>query len=150
MSDKTDVSRLVSPLKNSEFGAAEFRRQIWQAFPKPGVSLDDCLEQSYWRHVATQVKSGDRIELLAEDMSWYAEVIVIASGRLWAKVQTITYVELDANALAAQDDATYQVQWGGPAVRWRVLDGNEVVKDNFQTKEDAQRWAQAHDQAVNS
>ncbi len=53
----------------------------------------------------------DRVEVMPEDGSYYAELIVLSCDKLWAKMAVVQYVQL-AEAETATDDG-YEVKWRG-------------------------------------
>lgn len=120
----------------------------WTHFVPPGTDVEDVKDPSFWMNVARQLRIGDEIKVLTEDMSWRAVLIVRAVGRVEAVVQVLDYTELGdaANMMPEVQDNPYEVKWGGPAAKFRVhrKDGGEVVKDQFQTKEAALQWVSNH------
>jgi len=122
---------------------AEFKRVIYQAVPEAGVPLDDLLHPDYWAHVARMFNPTDRVEVLAEDGAYYAELIVQDCGKAWAKMAVLQHVPLHAVEKAGPEAAPYKVKYAGPHAMWRVFraSDNEVIQDKFQTRDQAEHYA---------
>lgn len=150
----------MDKLQPPRLRAAEFERTIYTATPEHGTVFEDMLKPQYWANVAYKFKPGDRIEITAENGDWFAELMVVAAARLWAKVAVLRYVELaeakltegqaasDLVGLDPVDD--YEVKWSGPSVKWRVLRkaDNHPLRDGFQTKDEAENWLKDYVKAV--
>jgi hypothetical protein len=128
----------------SRFRQADYLRNVWQATAEYGMAPADLLEPATWSNVAADLKPYDRIEVAADDGSWWAEYLVVASDKLWAKVVTLRAVELVAGAAAAtapSELAQYDVILRG-VKKWSVVrkDGHSltVIRDGFAKKEEAE------------
>lgn len=132
----------MTRLNDSRLKQAEFTRTIYQAVPEAGTPLENLLTTDCWAHVARRLKPTDRIEVLPEDGSYYAELMVLDCGRTWAKVAVINRVELQPVTKMAEG-AAYRVEWAGPHARFRVarVTDGEVMQDKFQTREQAEQYA---------
>ena len=136
-------------LEKSLIGA-EFARQAFVAAPPAGTKFDELLEPDYWGHVARKFNPFDIIEVVPEDGAFYAKLIVVNCGKVWAKVQKLEYVDIGFKAPSgkvegfaaaiAQTAAEYEVKFAGAAAKWRVvrISDNEVVsKEPLPTRDDA-------------
>lgn len=110
------------------------------------TKFEDCLDENFWAHVAMTLTPWDRIEILSEDMSYHAELVVIATDRLWARVALLSHTKLEAAPLPVKDEMA--IQWSGPHTKYRVLRGTVVLQDGFITKPDAEKWKTEHAQAA--
>lgn len=127
---------------------AEFARNVWVAVAPHGETLESALNPAWWAGVASQFKMWDRIELRAEDGSWFAELVVVAASRLAVDARVIGHTEFDAQpTVVAPSDpdalpSGYDVNFGGPVHKYRVVrkaDG-EVMAHGM-SKKDATAWA---------
>jgi len=115
-------------------------------------SIEDVMKPDYFGHVARSLGVGDRVEVLSEDGSWYAELIVRAVGSVEVIMGQINHVVLskqDAAELTAKD-SPYEIKWRGPNALFsvvRVSDG-EVVRDKLPSKDAASLWLKNHEKAV--
>ncbi|MDX1742936.1 MAG: hypothetical protein R3186_05000 [Ruegeria sp.] len=111
--------------------------------PKHGVTIQMVENPRYWTHVATKLKAGARIEVLAEDQSYWADLLVLSASRLEARVIVLDHVEL--NQVEAADEVAgdgLEVAWRGPSAKWGVIRSvdREPLKDGFQSKDAALMW----------
>lgn len=152
----TNVKKLEMPKTPKRIAPARFKdvavvRNHWMVTVEAGTLPDDLLERGYWQHVAQKMRPGDRIEVLTDDMRWAGDLIVFASGRLWATVKFIGLVQFtDVQDLDATDNL--KVQYRGPHHRYCVVEaeGNEVnvIRTNFDNQEDAMIFLQEYRKTV--
>lgn len=98
------------------------------------LSFDEVLKPSFWAHVGSILRPRDVIELWPKDNSWMAELRVIESGPMFAKVALITKKAL---VTKADDGLEIESLQNG---KFRVRRGNDIMKDGLASKKDAQRW----------
>lgn len=122
---------------------ADFDRVIWSITPEQGTTLDEILNPVYWSHVAKNLKPFARIEVLPEDKTWFAELIVVSAGDKDAIVKVLQKIDLVANASPVESDK-YFSKFGG-AAKWRVFrkEDNEVMASGL-TKDEADAWIKAN------
>lgn len=137
-------------LTQPRFRQAEFDRNVWAATPEQGVTLETLKEPSFWAHVAGKLKMGDRIEVLADDMSYFAEFIVLAATRTEAAVKLLRHVELSQEVRLAENLQTHKVEWSGRHTKWRVIRKSDkaVIKSGFESQQLAANWLSDHLKAV--
>lgn len=150
----------MEKLQTTRLRNAEFERAIYTASPDHGTKFEDMLVPKYWANVAQKFKPGDRVEITAENGEWFAELVVVAAARLWAKVAVLRYVELTETAAPAQggeelpeetDPAEgHDIKWAGNTAKWRIVRkaDKEPLHQGFQTKEQAQSWLADYLKAV--
>lgn len=146
---KTESRKLIVP----RFKNAEFERVIYQACPENGVTFEDVCQPEFWSHVAEKLKPMDRIEVLAEDGSYFAELLVVDAGRLFAKVAVLRFVELaslDVPEDLASTLAEFKVEFKGPTLKHCVIrqSDKQVVQEGIQRKADAEAWIREHLKAI--
>lgn len=133
-------------MKPTKLDPAEFSVTVYAHTPEIGVDLETLLQPDYWTHVASKLRPGYRIEVLAGDGGWWAMLLVRAVGRHEAIVQCLQHVVLgDAQEVTASD-MPYEVKWRGPARKFGIVrkaDG-EVIKDEFPVRELAAKWLNNH------
>ncbi len=101
----------------------------------PDVPFEKLLEPASWCHEGDRLKPGDIIDVLCDDFSYEASLRVIESGHLYAKVALRFKRALEAKS---DDAATLEVEF--IANKFRVKRGQDVLKADFSTKRDAERW----------
>ena len=111
-----------------------------------GVTPADVMSPDYWAHLAGKMKVDDRIEVVAQDGSFDADLRVIAvdSRMLWAQVRVLRgwpealwaplAVEEKPELLDAKD---YKYEFAGPH-KFRIINATgDVVETHIPTKEAA-------------
>ncbi|API59521.1 hypothetical protein BSL82_09530 [Tardibacter chloracetimidivorans] len=136
-------------LSPAKLQAAEHYRTRYAAVVDDGTTVEDLQRPEFWCHVAGRMRQMDVIEVLSEDGSYFAELLVLKTGVGFAKVMLLRKVDLETPA--ADDDASLvQVQWKGPHRKHAVIrksDG-EILKDSFATKVDAETFARDYERTV--
>jgi hypothetical protein len=129
--------------------SAEYVRNIFSATPEIGTTFEDILKPEYWAHVAASFHPTDRIEVLAEDGSWFAELFIVSCGKNWAKVCTMRFVELSESVAETPEDA-YRVIWRGAVHKHSVVRKSDsaVIKAEFPTAADAKKWLESYESEV--
>jgi hypothetical protein len=147
---KTEPRKLILP----RFKDAAYERNIWQAVIEAGVSFEDVQNPTFWAHVSGKIKQNDRIEVIAEDGAYFAELLVLDCDRLWAKTAVLRFVELSAPDIAAELltplSCGYKVEYKGPTLKHVVirLSDNVIVREGIARKGDAQAWITEHVKAL--
>lgn len=116
---------------------AEFRRIVHFHTPAKGNTFEDVMKPEYWGHVTHQLEAKHRIEILSEDFSYFAELMVVAVYKNSAKVVLLR--KADLKALTVEDrSADFFIKFRGPR-KWSILraSDNEVVEENIVSEEDA-------------
>ncbi len=149
----TEVTQLKSssPIKESNFKPAEFTRIVYYAIVEASVRAADLKKPDYWAHVAQSLKQGDRIEVEAEDGSYFAELFVQDVGRTWVKVAVLREIQLDNTAKELpQELKEYDVTYKGKISKWCVvrLGDQSLVYEGGNMKQDAVNWLTEHVKAL--
>ena len=93
----------------------------------------------------------DRVEVVAEDNSWFAEVLIMSTGPNWARVKLLRHVSLVEKATKADapiaENPQFEVNYGGVSAKHRVvrLSDKSVIKDGFATKAEAVKYMQDYE-----
>jgi hypothetical protein len=139
---------LATTLNSKRFGNSEHKRTIWDADAAVGDTLLDLMRPDYWSNIARHLKSKDRIEVVCEDNSYFAELYVFSAGTNWVKVGLLRYEVFAENAatngLTMQGTPEYKITHGGNVHKWRVIrlaDGECITKNTpFITQREAEDW----------
>lgn len=129
---------------------AEFSRNIHVVTAEPGMPFERCLQADAWAYHAEKMNVADRIEVMADDMTWWAELIVMSLGRNWASVRKLRYVSLTTadveQTKAGLTMADFTVKHRGPHRKWSVIRNSdqEVVFDGGQEQSTATNWLHDH------
>ncbi len=125
----------------SRLKLGEYIRNIFTATAHEGTLVEDALNPEYWAHVSEQFKPYDKIELRADDGSWYAEFMVLDASRTWARVKLLNQWDLttaDTSLSQATLDA-YRFEFKGPHKKWCVIRNSDdaYVHEQMASKGDA-------------
>lgn len=117
---------------------AEYARNVWRVTALHGQSIDDFKDPESWAHVAFNFKRFDKVELIAEDGSFYAEGIVLKITKTSAAVKFYLCEDLNPSKEKPEEGAKFEAEWGG-AAKWRIVrksDG-EIIETGIGSKEEA-------------
>jgi len=73
-------------LKPSQIKTADQSGLRYHVTPDSGTTIEDMLKPDFWKGVTAYLHPSDRIEVEADDGSFYADLIVRDVGKSWAKV----------------------------------------------------------------
>lgn len=133
----------MTQLTPRRFKAAEVVRNQWCAEPEFGTPAEALLAPAYWAHVSASMRRGDIVCALAEDNSYFTELLVLDVGKLFAKVVQLRCIQITAaQMLNVPVPEGYEIKFRGPK-KWSVLRGKDVLKEDM-TKADAERWLSDH------
>lgn len=121
----------------------EYARRSWTV--TSAAPFEEHLNPESWGHVAIKLRAGDRVELSPPDRSYVAELVVLAADKTWAKVALLWKADIQANSTAPFDD--YKITHRGPK-KWSVLKGKDVLAENLDTRDDAEKFKADHMKAV--
>lgn len=116
------------------------RHNVFRVKPEIGTPPVALLDPHFWAHVSSKMSVGDIIEVIAEDGSYFAELLVRDVGNLFAKVAFKNPVMEFSKPEDVELPAGYEVKWRGPKLRYGVLHGTDVLKDGFVDKSEARTW----------
>jgi len=125
--------------------SAEFERIIHVATPGSGHGLEEMIDPAYWAHVGPKLKPYDRIEVRAEDGTYFAELLVLACDRTWAKVHVLNWWDLSTQDVAITEAAAASSKFEikhTPGLRWHVIrkSDRQTMHKDCQTKAEAGSW----------
>ena len=152
IADLKEIARRSPIIHPTRMKLAENERQDWIVNAELSHTVEDLTNPGYWAHMAALLTPYDHIEVRAEDGSWIANLIVIQTDRSWAKVMlTSKFNLLDTEALPS-NIAQHKVEWKGPQHRFAVirLVDQAVVKNGFQTKDEATGWMREHEKVISA
>jgi len=129
---------------------AEFKRNNWVVIAAPGTIPTDLMTPSYWAHLADKLKPWEKIEVRADDASWYCELLVVDVSRLWARVRPLLLLDLttsdvsQSQANRENSAAEYEVLHRGEHCKWSVVRKKDlaVVHEFEETRIGAAQWLQ--------
>lgn len=133
----------MKALTENHLKLAEYQRNVWLASPSAGTTVEDMKKPDYWANTGHTFRPGDRIEVMPEDMAFFAEFIVRDAGALFANVHALRVVEF-GDEVKPVEAGEYRVQWAGPHDKFRVMrtSDNAIIQKGFASKSAALRFAQ--------
>lgn len=133
-------------LMAGDFREADFYRVVFMACPPAGTPLEALLEPEFWVHIAKQVKPLCRIEVVPEDCSYFAELMVMGANSGGVRVKVLRHEKLEIEAPEGAEDKDFKIEWGGPKSKWRVIRKSDrfMMRDGFAHKGEAQNWLADH------
>lgn len=132
---------------------AEYMRNVFAATLPPNTGFEEVKKEAFWAHVASKFHPTDRVEVMDAEGTFFAELMIISCGRNWAKVSVLRFHELSETLPQASAEAKnsnsklseYTVDWT-QATKARVVRkvDKAVLKENFPTKSEAQKWLMSY------
>ena len=115
-------------LTMSAMRPAESRRNAWSCVVPAGTTKEQLLQSQTWSVVSQNLNFLDRIEVIAADRSFFAELLVLAAGRGHASLHLLHYHALPALLTADPGvlPAGFECNFTGPLVNGRG--GYEVTR----------------------
>lgn len=128
-------------LTADRFKEAEYVRHVFRITADNATTLEDVLKPEYFVHVASKLHNTDIIEVIPENESWFATLIVRACSRIHAKCEVLNYKSFGA-AAAPVAEGPFLIQHKGTKAKWSIIrrSDKELIKDGFASKEEATKW----------
>ena len=122
----------------------EFQRTVYTATAFENTVPEDLLDPEYWTHVAEQFKPFDKVEVRADDGSWYAECLVLETSRRWTRMHMLSKHNLTTGdvSLSQTKMQEYAIEWKGPHKKHCVIrqSDQEIIHEGEETKAGAYTW----------
>lgn len=130
---------MFSPNQQSWANAASVRNLRRMIQPE-GDSYKDLFDPTYWALVAPQMVQYDVIEVLREDGSYYAQLLVVGTAKTWTKVKELSYTDLTEGVeKVSQAEDEYIVKQKGPVKKFCIIrtKDQKIIREGIQTKAQA-------------
>ena len=133
---------LVKKLNEADFSLTESVQMFITVTPAVGTTREDMLKPVYWTHVARRLKALSEIRAMPKDGKWYGIYLVLYADQSQAKLKELAFYDLEKMEAPDSDSDPYIVKFISPPVRYGIIrkSDNHVMKDKFQTKEEAMGW----------
>lgn len=138
-------------ITDAKFKASHYVQKNFIASPDYGVTLEQVMDESYWGHVARELKAGYTIEVMPEGLPYYAKLIVIHSDeKTRAVVKLLQYSDLvnEAPAPKAAEivkevtlGSKFKAERNGRWFRVIRVSDQSVMKSGCVTMAEAEAWA---------
>lgn len=145
MSDTKETKPRPVRVFENNLMRAEDVRSVYTITALPDTLPVNYLEPETWAHVPElKLRQGDRIEIMAADTSWYAELLVRVRAGTIIHLELLQEHKFDAIAGKEHDD--YEVAWAGGHAKWRVVRKSDrfVMIDKLSAKSEGVAWIEAN------
>lgn len=134
MSEALKIKRTVQ-LKDARLKESDFVRIWWVATVEHGVTREDILRPDFWAQTALKLKPYNRIDVQADDGSFFAEYLVLTCDKTYATLKELSWTELNTAKEAPNEE--FYPKWGGPHLKWRIIrsSDNEAVMEMLDSKD---------------
>lgn len=144
------IKKQHKKILGNDLTVASYSRPDFRVIVKDqNTTLDDVLRPEYWTNVGDKLHAVIKshpfatIELVWDDSSKWAQLLVIDASPLWAKVKLLHFKDLTMVAVVEPPAASpeYEVAYKGPSARWCIvrLEDGERIKQGLSTKDEAQK-----------
>lgn len=136
---------MVLKITGPRLKQAEYVRTPYRAEPEAGTAFETVLKPEYWSHVASKLRPGDKIEIMPEDMAWYAELLVVDCTALSARVAILLPpLDLDVSSEPTIAVDSHEVKWKGPQMKFVVIRKSDgAIVSRGHSKAEAEQWIEA-------
>lgn len=140
--EKPRATPMVSP---NRVQAADHGRNVWLVTSETGDHPEDFLEASYWANVSKDFRPFDHVEVRTDDGTYWAEFLVLASDRTWAKLHLLREARL-ALVDEVETSPEFKVLWKGPHKKFCVIriSDSSAVHEGEQEKGQAVLWLEGY------
>jgi len=124
----------IVPLVRSAINFQEARNNSWSAVVPRHTSKERLLQSGLWSVVSDQFRAFDRVYVIWEDRSAYAELLVIDAGRGFCSMLLLNHWSLPALLVSTEGlPPGFEISYKGPDqdAQWcvvRIADGVMMVK----------------------
>lgn len=130
-----EVEAPVIPLKQSAVTFLEARQNMWSAVVPKNTSRERLLQSGFWSVAGERCRAYDLIHVIDEGRTYFAILLIVASGRGYMHLEVINWVPLEAHLTldSGQLPPGFLVEWRGPDLdarycALRVADSVTIVK----------------------
>jgi hypothetical protein len=60
----------------TELKGVEYARTDYRITPDKPIAMEDLVKPRCWAHVASKLRTGDVVEVVSQDMSWFVRLLV--------------------------------------------------------------------------
>lgn len=129
-------------LTTDRFKSAEYVRNVFAVTPSGDTPFGDLLKPEYWAHIAAQLHITDRLEVIPEDGTFFAELIVTSVSRNSASVRVLRKIDLAGSKEVKTPASDFDVRHCGIKAKFRITRKSDkaIIKEGFDTYEQANNY----------
>ncbi len=143
MSDEK-TPKVIKPLNENLFHQAGTKQNTWEAIAPEGSIPEDLLDRGFWAHVAaSKMRPFDKVHVMAEDKSWYAEYVVFASYGNGAIVRMLgDPIVINKKTELPSADLDFEIVDLGLSKEWSIRQKStgKLVNSGHKTSQEAGAW----------
>lgn len=104
------------PLKPQAVNFLESRNNSWSAVVPRGTTRERLLQSALWSIAGERFRAYDKIDVIDEGRSYFAQLLVVASGRGYVHLEVLNWLPLEANLTleAGSLPPGMAIEWRGP------------------------------------
>jgi hypothetical protein len=141
-------------LVEARMGLSESKRQDWVVDAEEGHTVEQVLDPMYWAHVAPKFTLYDRVEVRVDTGEWMLELIVIQTGRNFARVHVAARHDFTTSpsAAAPKSSIRHKIEYKGTHKKHcviRIAD-SALLQEGFQTRDMASEWLANYERVTTS
>lgn len=125
----------VIPLKPGAVTFLEARNNAWSAVVPRGTTKERLLQSGFWSVAGDRFRAYDIIHVIDEGRAYFAQLLVVASGRGYVHLEVLNWLPLEAHLTleAGSLPPGFEIEWRGPDLdarycALRVADSVTIVK----------------------
>lgn len=146
--EKVEVVEKMRPIPANRMGLEVEHNNTWRVNVPHGTRAEQLFEESVWAHLAIMLKPGDQINVRPDDMAWELILHVQGVGKTYVHVIQKAFYKLAATERGEKLPSIYKIEFGGTTYKWRVIRGDKLIRDGFESEALARRYAANHEAAV--
>lgn len=129
--------------------AESVRRLHWYTAPA-GTTIDDLMRLEYWERIARRFSPLDRIEIVDDDRTFFAELIVLDTlgGLHLMPLRGVDLQNTGPRDAIPRNKTGVQAVYRGTFLKWVAVRGDVVLRDRFETEASALQWIAGHAKAA--
>ena len=133
---------MAKKLAEADLSLTEHTQNLYTVKAPVGTTREEVLESVFWGHVARKLSPMSEIRIMPKDGAWYGVYLVLYADNLNVSIKELQHYILEDVDPADLDSDAFFIEWGSPAVKFRVIRkaDNSVMKDQLKTKNDAIKW----------
>lgn len=144
MSKAPIISPITSPqhIDPTSLREAGIERQIFRLTLNNAFIKEDLLNSHKWRQIAKSqptLKVGSIVEVLREDMAFFATMIVVGKVTDEIFLKFINFILLEDEKSELSKNSDFEISWKGPIRKFAIIrkSDNSLRKDGLASKEEA-------------
>lgn len=139
----------VTPLKGRRMNMADYEFARFGLRVPAETSLEDVLDDNYLRNYAGHLKPGAELIILSDDYVLDVSLRVMRTTKTTVGCRVIrdSSMKPDAAKQGVELPEGYEVTWGGPSHKHRVMLNGDLVEHGFASKALAAQAAIKHNEA---